>query len=52
MTPDTPPRRETADGRRAYARPRLAVYGDLRSLTRSNITQFMNDRGSASNTMT
>lgn len=43
-TPDAP--------RKPYAPPRLAVYGDLRQVTLTNLTKNMNDPGNSSNTMT
>ena len=38
--------------RRAYARPTLRVYGDLRELTLTSLTQNMNDPGNSSQSMT
>jgi hypothetical protein len=38
--------------RRPYERPRLTVYGDLRTVTLSNVSMAMNDPGSGSQSMT
>ena len=38
--------------RRPYERPRLTVFGDLRVVTRANLTMNMNDPGNSSMTMT
>lgn len=38
--------------RRPYVPPRLTVFGDLRTVTQTNITQNMNDPGNSSNTRT
>jgi hypothetical protein len=38
--------------RRPYAAPTLVVYGDLRSVTLSNATNNMNDKGNGSFSMT
>lgn len=38
--------------RRPYSSPRLAVYGDVRALTLSNLSMNMNDKGNGSATMT
>jgi hypothetical protein len=42
----------TASVRRPYAAPALRVYGDLRELTLTNLTQNMNDPGNSSTSMT
>jgi hypothetical protein len=38
--------------RRPYERPRLTVYGDLRTVTLNNVTTAMNDPGNGSKSMT
>lgn len=38
--------------RRPYERPALRVFGDLRIVTLTNLTQNMNDPGNSSHTMT
>ena len=38
--------------RKPYLRPRLAVFGDVRALTLSNVSKNMNDKGNGSATMT
>lgn len=38
--------------RRSYARPSLRVYGDLRDVTLTSLTQNMNDPSNSSQTMT
>lgn len=38
--------------RRPYERPRLTVYGDLRTVTLTNLTKAMNDPGNSSVTRT
>ena len=38
--------------RRPYQRPALAVYGDVRTVTLSNQTNNMNDKGNGSFSMT
>jgi hypothetical protein len=47
MNDQTPP-----ETRRPYAPPRLTVYGDLRTVTRTSLTQNMNDPGNSSRSMT
>ena len=37
---------------RPYTRPRLTVYGDLRAVTLSNVSNAMNDKGNGSQSMT
>jgi len=44
-TPLIPPRQP-------YSPPRLMVYGDLRMLTQTNLTQNMNDPHNSSTSMT
>ena len=43
---------EPDSGRRPYAAPRLVVYGDLRTVTLSNASNNMNDKGNGSFSMT
>ena len=38
--------------RKPYTTPTLAVYGDLRDLTQSNVSINMNDKGNGSSSMT
>lgn len=47
MTQTPPPA-----ARRPYERPRLSVFGDLRSVTLTNLTKNMNDPTNSSTTMT
>lgn len=35
-----------------YERPRLTIYGDLRTVTLTNLTKNMNDPGNSSTSMT
>jgi hypothetical protein len=35
-----------------YRRPRLTVYGDLRAVTLSNVSDNKNDKGNGSQSMT
>jgi hypothetical protein len=39
-------------GKLAYRRPRLTVYGDLRTVTLSNVSNNMNDKGNGAASMT
>lgn len=38
--------------RKPYAAPRVAIYGDLRSVTLTSFTKNKNDPGNSSSTMT
>lgn len=42
----------TGSPKRPYTRPSLRIYGDLREITLSSLTDNMNDRGSSSQSMT
>ena len=50
MRPNLPA--SESESRRPYSRPRLAVYGDLREVTLSSLTNAMNDKTNSSQTMT
>lgn len=41
-----------ANDRRPYTPPRLVVYGDLRAVTLTSLTQNMNDPSNSSTSMT
>jgi hypothetical protein len=41
-----------ASPRRPYERPRLKVFGDLRTVTLTNVSTNMNDPGNGSTSMT
>lgn len=43
---------DSALPRRPYAPPRLTVFGDLRTVTQTNLSRNMNDPGNSSNTRT
>lgn len=40
------------DARRRYRRPEVRVYGDLRTVTLTSLTNNMNDPGNSSTTRT
>lgn len=42
----------SAPSRRPYVRPALVVFGDVRDLTLTSLTQNMNDPGNGSSSMT